>query len=145
MQNNDLTKTICDTVEVILNESMASDEKTRVILILQTKSFFQELLDNIDTDSENLPFVLLNINRLFNAVMESLDLFFTEEQYQNQLAKFISLFVNSKINLFFAKEIAMFMITLFKGNHYGLESFYETIGSFSIMKHSLLSLKQLVG
>ena len=130
MQNNDLTKTICDTVEVILNESMASDEKTRVILILQTKSFFQELLDNIDTDSENLPFVLLNINRLFNAVMESLDLFFTEEQYQNQLAKFISLFVNSKINLFFAKEIAMFMITLFKGNHYGLESFYETIGSF---------------
>ena len=91
-QPQNTTEPICETVNLLLTESKNSDNDTRVLLILQTKSFFQELLATATIDGDNTSLVN-SAHLLFRVINESMQSFYKDKSLSDQLDLFISLFI----------------------------------------------------
>lgn len=123
---------ICETINLLLKESRNSDDETRVLLILQTKSFFAEKLSTAKQDDNNSS-LCESAHLLFRIINESIQFFFKEESLADQLDNFLSLFIESSINIQLGTDFSTFILSLFFSNFYetgAKNSFKKFVGHF---------------
>lgn len=131
-QPQNTTEPICETVNLLLTESKNSDNDTRVLLILQTKSFFQELLATATIDGDNTSLVN-SAHLLFRVINESMQSFYKDKSLSDQLDLFISLFIPSPIKIQVGQDLSNFFLSLIFSNFYetpSKDSFRVSLGLF---------------
>ena len=101
---------ICETLQLLLGEAKNNDEETRVVLVLQTRSFFEEIIPATHVDSSFLPDVVSNVHTLFRIVNDALASFLKDEATAVSLGALVSLISGCEICAQFGQDLSLFVL-----------------------------------
>jgi hypothetical protein len=129
----DLAGPICETLSLLLDESRKGDNDTKVLLILQTRPFFEELLAITISSSPHYPTVIGIAHVLMRVVNESMSLFFTDASHSSGLASLLVLLLSSEMGPNLVADFSNFMLSLMFSDFSstaGRDSFFELVRLF---------------
>ena len=124
---------ICETLQLLLGEAKNNDEETRVVLVLQTKSFFEEIIPATHVDSSFLPDVVSNVHTLFRIVNDALASFLKDEATAVSLGALVSLISGCEICAQFGQDLSLFVLGFIfsdLGSCPGHRGLFACIGDF---------------
>lgn len=109
-----------------MNEANNSDKDTKCLLILQTSSFFHELINDLPETSLYVPKIKAAVGTFIKAVKENLALFLENEERSKQLSELLTFFVCCQIKNCFAQELCGLVVS-------ALYSDYENHPNFTLL------------
>ena len=124
---------ICETIIALLNEALREDEETKIILIMQTKPFYEELFSNtkwnhkIDKELED------SITMYINIIKENIKWVFMTSSISQKACDFLLMFHNCQIKNKLLNIISSFVVYMMSSgslNNEGLNQMVPFLKEF---------------
>lgn len=109
MSNALFVEPIIETIGLLLDQAANNDEQTKVLLILQTSPFFEELASDNSLSNDSLNLVLAKLRLFFKLAKDNIKLFIESEENSAKLVSLFLKLMDSPLKSQIGQEVASFV------------------------------------